>query len=634
MNIHDIKENILKFYNDSQFLAEEAKSAQIMGHLKILTSLLSFLEPTASFVKDAPNIRTLQEYSEKYDQGIRCPLGKLSNNISNELNKLNNLLNIDISKFLTYKEYSQDFHNLNSAISTIITNLSTNNLKNLLSAYSVLQHLAGHNKTLIILGPNGSGKTSFANHIKKLESNVKVIPASKPIKALGYMPSLYGETLQSFNNTLYSGQTLNEDVLQKLIIGLCKEHDDIAREYYDTKTIKKDSIYNKVKNIFDEFFEVNLDNSAFSEKKMKAKKGIEPPFDFNDMSDGERVAFFYIATVMAAPDQAFIIVDEPENHLNPAIYNKIWDKLIAVRDDCQFIFISHTIDFIRARTNFELVKIKKFVRPNTFEFEFLGCSLEDIQTEHLVEIIGSRKSILFCEGTKTDYDYKVYEKLFGEKFTVIATGSCTSVINSVNACNKHAQMYSIQPAIGIIDSDLKNEDMLKKLKKQHIFTLQCNEIEMLLLDEFIFKAVLDYTFKKSQSFEQFKTTFFKKLNDRKEHIISRLVKTQVDDKLRGSVIDDKQHKTKEEIKDNLHRIFTQIDIDNIWNTCDEQVNNIIDRKNYDEALKFCCLGHGEIINGIANKFVPRYSELALGLLGHNKNLADNIRNKYFPELSS
>ena len=75
------------------------------------------------------------------------------------------------------------------------------------------------------------------------------------------------------------------------------------------------------------------------------------------MSDGERAAFFYISTVVAAPNQSFIVVDEPENHLNPAIYNKIWDRLIEIRTDCQFIFISHTMDFISARSNYELVKI-------------------------------------------------------------------------------------------------------------------------------------------------------------------------------------------------------------------------------------------------------------------------------------
>ena len=177
-----------------------------------------------------------------------------------------------------------------------------------------------------------------------------------------------------------------------------------------------------MKEIFDDFFEVNLDNSDFSTKAMKAKKRDGVPFDFNDMSDGERVAFFYIATVIAAPHQSFIIVDEPENHLNPAIYNKIWEKLIEKRKDCQFIFISHTIEFVSARTNYELAKIKSFIYPDQFEFDFLGDSLENIQSELIVEILGSRKPILFCEGSKSDYDYRVYESLFGKKWELYVSG--------------------------------------------------------------------------------------------------------------------------------------------------------------------------------------------------------------------
>lgn len=626
MEINILKGNISVFSN--QFVKFQEKDYQ-EDWLKTLRKGTDFIKIVVDFINNQHNLDILQKYSTNNHKNIEeCPLGKLSKDILESLSNLNDFIEKNVlsdeTQFTTSYDVIQIYLNL---INTF------NQLKNKLAAYKILKHLDGHNKTLIILGPNGSGKTSLANHLKNLEENVKVIPASKPIKAIGYISSLYDSTLLRFNDSLYGG-TSDAELLQKLIIGLCKEHDDIARKFYDTGIKDQESIYIKVKAIFDDFFEVKLNNSAFSEKEMKAQKGTEDPFDFNNMSDGERVAFFYIATVLAAPRQAFIIVDEPENHLNPAIYNKIWDRLITARNDCQFIFISHTIDFIRARTNFELVKIKNFVHPNDFKFEFLGCSLEDIQTEHIVEIIGSRKKILFCEGTKTDYDYKVYEKLFGEKFTVIATGSCTSVINSVIACNKHAQTYSIQSAVGIIDSDLKSEESLENFKKQSIFSLRCNEIEMLLLDEFIFKAVLEHSFKESQLFEQFKKEFFNKLNNRKEHIISRLVKTQVDDKLRSSVIDDKQHKTKEGMKDNIHKIFTQIDIDKIWNTCDEKVNNIIERKNYDEALKFCCLGHGEIINGIANTFAPRYSELALGLLGSNKGLADNIRNKYFPELSS
>ena len=418
-------------------------------------------------------------------------------------------------------------------------------------------------------------------------------------------------------------------MLQKLIIGLCTEHDNAAREFYDTGIRPAETSYEKTKRIFDEFFEVKLDNSAFADKQMLAKKGETKPFEFNAMSDGERVAFFYIATVVAAPKQSFIIVDEPENHLNPAIYNKIWDKLIAVRSDCQFIFISHTMDFINARSNFELVKIKSFVRPNKFEFEFLGSALDDIPTETIVDIVGSRKPLLFCEGSKTDYDYKIYEKIFGDQYTIIPTGNCLSVENSVEACNMHASTYSIQSAIGIIDSDLKSPEEIKRLNAKKVYALRCNEIEMLLLDKAIFKKVLGQLYKPASNFEAFKTAFFAKLNERKQYIVKRLAKTQIDEKLRSSCIDDKNNKTKETIKNYLSSIFNSLDVDAIWDECETKITSIIDRKDYDEALRYCCLEHTEVLVGVGKKFVSDYATIALGVVSDDAKLRASIKAKYF-----
>lgn len=624
MDISSLKENITNFsYQFTRFQEKDYPK----NWLEIFRKGEKFIKTVIDFITNQHSLDILQRYNTDSHKTIEeCPLVKLSKDILEDLSKLN----IFIEKNIFHNEINFTSSNAIQIYSSLISTF--NSLENKLSAYKVLKYLDGHNKTLIILGPNGSGKTSLANYLKNLEENVKVIPASKPIKAIGYISNLYDSTLTLFNDVLYRG-TSDAELLQRLIIGLCKEHDDIARNFYDTEIKNQESIYIKVKAIFDDFFEVQLNNSAFSEKKMKAQKGAGEPFDFNNMSDGERVAFFYIATVLAAPRQAFIIVDEPENHLNPAIYNKIWDRLITARNDCQFIFISHTIDFIRARTNFELVKIKNFIHPDTFEFEFLGCSLTDIHTEHLVEIIGSRKTILFCEGSKSDFDYKVYEQLFGEKYTIIATGSCTSVINSVIACNNHAQAYSIQSAIGIIDSDLRTEDVINNLKKQNIITLKCNEIEMLLLDELIFKAALAHIFIDTQQFEEFKKAFFKKIESRKEHIISRIVKTKIDDKLRKSVINDRENKTKEEFKNNLIEIFSSIDIDNTWDRYTKKIDFIIEHKNYEEALRFCCLEHGEVINGIANKFIYNYSDIALGLLKNDKELSQKICIKYFPDLS-
>lgn len=635
MECQVFKEKILGINSEANKLLNGILASE---HSALLTELVDSLKPFVKFVGDEQNIRVLDNSSKKKEDD-KGPLDIFCGNIIEQLSAVEVLLKGEMFDFLC-QEKNQTGSGVTSRIfrtsqdmSNLSKKLREQGLRNILSVYEVLKHLEGHNKTLVILGPNGSGKTSFANYIKGIENHIKVIPASKPTMATGYMPNIYNSTLENFNAEIYQGGILKEDLLQKLIIGICSEHDSVARRYYDTGQ-KEDTIYEKVKRIFDDFFEVQLDNSAFGSKQIKAKRDGQTPYDFNSMSDGERVAFFYIATVMAAPKKSFIVVDEPENHLNPAIYNKIWDRLIAVRNDCQFIFISHTMEFINARSNFELVKIKNYVRPNQFEFEFLGETLENLQTEIIVELVGSRKPILFCEGSKTDYDYKIYEILFGKKYTVIPTGNCLSVKNSVEACNMHAATYSIQSAIGIIDSDLKSTDEINELKEKKIFALRCNEIEMLLLDEAIYKMVLKQIYKQETEFDAFKNAFFAKLDERKQHIIKRLVKTRIDEMLRNSIIDDKSNKTKEAIKVNVKDIFDKLDVDALWDDCDKKITEIINQKYYDEALRYCCLEHTEVLVGVGKRFVSDYSTIALGVLRENEALSACIRKKYFSEIDA
>lgn len=635
MNIDDFRVKVIATADKAKIATDNISEQE---QTKLLGDLLSSLKILFEFVEDELNISVLKKNClNSNGEFEHCPLGVICKNVWEKLDEIDQLLKPDFGDCLfSIKEqigsggrihYAyQDINQLNSKV------LDTTFI-NLISTYKVLKHLDGHNKTLIILGPNGSGKTSFANYLKNSDTHVKVIPASKPIKAVGHIPNIYNSSLANYNDELYRGGVLNQDLLQKLIIGMCTEHDDIARKYMDTGEKEKKSTYEKVKEIFDAFFEVKLDNSAFSIKAMKAKKQEGIPFDFNNMSDGERVAFFYIATVIAAPYQSFIIVDEPENHLNPAIYNKIWENLIEKRKDCQFIFISHTIEFVSARSNYELAKIKSFIYPDKFEFDFLGDSLNNIQSELVVEILGSRKPILFCEGSKSDYDYRVYESLFGEKYTIVPTGNCVAVERSVEACNIHATTYNVQTAIGIVDSDLKSNEEIELLKKKQIFTLSCNEIEMLLIDEEIFKKALERVFKQEYLFENFKQSLFCKLEERKSYIIKRLVKTQVDEKLRNAIIDDKHNKTKEDIKTNFSHIIEMIDIDKLWQENESKLTSIISNRNYDEALRICCLEHGEIISGLGNTVIPDYAAIALGVLRENEKLAVAIRKKYFPDIS-
>ena len=635
MDFQELKRNVTAVKTEAEMLVEAVTNPQ---HKTTLSNFIASITNLSDFLDDARNVKALSDYDKKPDANKdNCPLDILCKDLFAKLVAVEPLLVSTIFDYLRYQPTTNEhgqrimppvqynataFNELTKALNALFTN-------NLLSAFETLKYLSGHNKTLIILGANGSGKTSFANYLKSVETHVKVIPANKPITVNGHFQSHYNSTFETVNDELFVREVSNE-LLLKLIISLCSQHDDCARIYNDGGA-KTKSTYDKVKKIFDDFFEVKLNNSAFSQRQIKGKKASGEPYDFNKMSDGERVAFFYIATAIVAPPQSFIVVDEPENHLNPAIYNKIWDRLMEVRNDCQFIFISHTMEFINARSDFELVKIKSFTYPNKFDFEFLGSTLEDISSDFIVEVVGSRKPILFCEGSKIDYDYKVYENLLGDKYTVIPTGSCVSVENSVDACNAHATTYSIQSAVGIIDSDFKSVAEVNRLKAKKVYALKCNEIEMLLLDEAIFKKVLAQIYKPETEFVAFKTAFFAKLIERKQHIIKRLVKTQIDEKLKSSVIDDKINKTQEEIKANLSSIFGGLDVDTLWTACDTKITDIITRQDYDAALQYCCLEHTEVIVGVGKSFVTNYTTIALGVLKDDGTLAAEIKAKYFAD---
>ena len=637
MNINEFKTNIITSAMKANSLVDRARDKYYINQLQGLISSLNIFE---EFVKDDLNLLVLNNYQSKADkEAIQCPLDIMCKSILDTFISVDRSLE-DVNEYLSLieNETYNKFPNINfncgiDGLSNIISKSSSREFLNMLDAFSVLKHLDGHNKTLVILGPNGSGKTSFANYLKNLGNNIKVIPASKPIIATGYIPGLYNSSLNNYNQELYAGGLINQDLLLKLIIGMCSENDDIARSFMDTGCKEKQSTFEKVKSIFDDSFEVKLDNSGFATKEMRAQKNNCVPYEFNSMSDGERAAFFYIATVVAAPEHSFIIVDEPENHLNPAIYNKIWDRLIETRPDCQFIFISHTIDFVIARSNYELVKINDFSYPNKFEFKFLGDSIENISAEFIVEILGSRLPILFCEGSKSDYDYKIYESLFGQEYTIIPTGSCSVVEKSVEACNLHSRTYNIQSAIGIIDSDLKSEEEIEKLKEKKIYSLCCNEIEMLLIDERIFKKVLERTFKQEEVFESFREKFFNKMEERKNFLVRRYVKTILDEKIKTIRIDDKNNKTMEEIKNHLAASIESLDVGKLWKESEEIVSKVINGKDYDGCLRICCLEHREIIPGLTNIFVSDYANFATGLLREDKELAKHIRNKYFPDIS-
>ena len=67
----------------------------------------------------------------------------------------------------------------------------------------------------------------------------------------------------------------------------------------------------------------------------------------------------------------------------------------------------------------------------------------------------------------------------------------------------------------------------------------------------------------------------------------------------------------------------------MWNIFESKLLKIINNKEYDNAIRYCCLEHNEVINGICNSFVRDYPKFAIGVLKQYSSLVNIIKEKYF-----
>lgn len=204
------------------------------------------------------------------------------------------------------------------------------------------------------------------------------------------------------------------------------------------------------------------------------------------MSEGERNILYLIGRVLFAPQNGYIIVDEPELYLHKTIANKLWDRLEKEREDCKFIYLTHDLDFAVTRNALKCW-IHKFDFPNNWEILPMEGSI--IPEDLLMRILGSRKKILFCEGTKDSLDIKIFEILFPQ-YTITPVGSCEEVISYTRAFNRYPNRLT--DACGIIDRDVRPQEQLDAFKKDGVYSYDVAEIENLFLVEDFLNSFVQY----------------------------------------------------------------------------------------------------------------------------------------------
>ncbi|AZI32784.1 DUF4435 domain-containing protein [Kaistella carnis] len=360
---------------------------------------------------------------------------------------------------------------------------------------------------LVIVGANGAGKTRFGSDIEKrylgqthrisaqksLSFPTEVSPKSK-VRAeneflYGYYQENQNQQQQVNNKNYYRWQNnFNTFLLndyEKLLVLLHTEEYEESLDFKEGRIEKPITKLDRVQSIWE---------SVLPHRKLHKSAGViqaypsgqeASKYNASEMSDGERVIFYLAGEVICTPSNSIIIIDEPEMHIHSSLIKPFFDLIEAERLDCSFIYLTHNIDFAFTRQNAKKVWAKSY-ENNVWDYEILDENLP-IPEQLYLDVLGSRKPIIFIEGDSSSIDYELYEQVYNDK-TLKPVGSCDKVVQVVKAFRDQQGFHHIE-SFGIIDRDRRQQIDVSALNRNGVWVLDVAEAENLLLIEPIVKEV-------------------------------------------------------------------------------------------------------------------------------------------------
>lgn len=489
--------------------------------------------------------------------------------------------------------------------------------------------------SIVMIGANGSGKSSFARQLDgKIADNIVILSAQH---LLFYNKqetiSTSGNEIQKVRdfqmNKKEGGDSNFQHIItadmNNLVDALISQHTKCTYKVYEGET-KQESYLKKTINIWKKLIEhrnIVIDITGLYVKGDNIKE-----YDFNQLSDGEKAVFYYIAHILLAPKNSYIIVDEPENHLHLTICNKLWDELEKEREDCKFIYLTHNLNFATTRSNCTIIWNKEFIPPYEWNFEILPEN-DTIPEILVMEIVGSRKDICFCEGNdKSSLDYKLYSILFPQ-YTVIPAAGHRNVIDYVNVYN--TKDFFLNRAVGIIDGDYHLSEQIDKWKNQKIYTLPINEIENILCDEFILKKATETFCSEEDALDKYYENFWTILDEKKNILATTYINEIINNLIKGNFLHER--KDIDKLIDEFKSNFSAEKIKMLYNDALDKIEKFIEEKDYDGAIRFVNF-KGCLIRELARKnIVDKYDNRILDLIKKDFELQTYIKDTYFKDFN-
>lgn len=501
------------------------------------------------------------------------------------------------------------------------------------SSINMFNRIKEFKNNIVIIGPNGSGKSTLARNLRgKLGDEFAIISAQHLLvynnpdtKSLSRSEI---ELVRSFQQIDKLGSDINLSEVFKndftnLVMALFEEKSEREREYYSGTEEKRKSILDKTINIWERLIDHRkIINHKQYQLQVKTLEGYS--YEFNNLSDGEKAIFYYIGHILLAKKNSYIIIDEPENHLHLSICTKLWDILENEREDCTFIYITHNIDFAVSRNNKTLLWNKNFIPPYDWSFEKIESDIM-IPDTLLLQIVGSRKNVLFCEGDdRNSLDYKIYTHLF-PNYNVVPVQGHNNVIEYCKSFNRNTKLSGID-AYGIIDGDAWSDEEIESFKNDKIMVLPYNEIENFLCESKILEKIIKITGGEATNLEEYKNKFFAKVSKMKENQAVWFANNSINNYLKHNMFT--ENKNIEKLKQEVLSFLSSEKITEYYEMRISELDEYIESKNYNKLIRIVNLKKA-LTCELANKFiVNNYEGRVINLIRNDKKFLKFLKEEY------
>ena len=358
------------------------------------------------------------------------------------------------------------------------------------------EHVGGET-AIVILGPNGSGKTQLAQKIAQT-NQVSAVSAQRrtwvddnlPVQEENQLRSNVRSQQERWRQHSWQPTEEINFVLSTLIqdhTNLLTKRNEEAIEsrqllppVKDTKLILLQSLWNRL------FPKRKLEIGGFFPKVRRLEAAAAAPYQLRQMSDGERTVLYMAARVLTA-EHPVILVDEPELHMHSRLSVQFWDEAEKLRPDCRFVYITHDLNFALSRRGATVL----IARASDAAEALL---VDDLPSSVAAEVLGAatlpfyaRRIFLFEGEQGRGFASEFFTAWFDDDETfAVPCGERASVCAAVAGLK--AVGIVAADVIGLVDRDFYSNDVLDATPTG-VTVLAVHEVESVLCDQKVVAAL-------------------------------------------------------------------------------------------------------------------------------------------------